>query len=563
VLTTLRETDRATDRLKRLWSHRWVRLAGPALVLILAALLRFWNLGHPASLVFDETFYVKDAWSLFNNGYECTWPEGADALFAAGQSNIFATTASFVVHPPLGKWLIALGMAVFGADNPVGWRVMTALVGLLAVGVLMLIAQKLFGSVLLTSIAGFLFAIDGNAIVMSRVALLDNYVMFFTLLGFGAVLMDRAQQRTRLAAWLAERRDNEVESTWGPALWWRPWVLAAGLAFGLACSVKWSGAYFLAAFGIYLVVVDALARRRAGLPFWISGAILKQGPVTFLLLVPVAVATFLVSWTGWFVTGGGYYRDFADQAGQAWTGALAWVPHSVQSFWHYQSAAYGYHIGLVTPHPYQANPLTWLLLSRPTSMYYQGSSLGERGCDYATCSEAITGIANPIIWWGATAAILYLVYRLVRYRQWQVGLILMGMVAGYLPWLGYLNRTVFQFYTIAFEPYLILGLTLAIGMLLGITTTPAGRAGPKVRLDRPELADRAAPHGPAGEPAECAQVPPAAQAGTAGPGTAGLVIVVAFLCVATLVSAFFLPLWMGTQVPFAFWQLHIWLPSWR
>jgi dolichyl-phosphate-mannose-protein mannosyltransferase len=576
VRPTLRESDRQTGpqtalrsaSRSPLWTNRWVRSAGPALVLLLAALLRFWNLGHPATLVFDETFYVKDAWSLFSNGYESTWPDGADALFAAGQSNIFGTAASFVVHPPLGKWLIALGMAVFGPENPVGWRFSTALVGVLAVLVLMLIAHKLFGSLLLTSLAGFLFAIDGNAIVMSRVALLDNYVMFFALLGFGAVLLDRDHHRVRLAAWLAERRDNEVDPTWGPALWWRPWVLAAGLAFGLACSVKWSGAYFLAAFGIYLVVVDALARRRAGLPFWISAAILKQGPVTFVLLVPVAVVTFLVSWTGWFVTRGGYYRDFADQAGQAWTGILAWVPTSVQSFWHYQSAAYGYHVGLVTPHPYQANPLTWLLMSRPTSMYYEGSSLGERGCDYATCSEAITGIANPVIWWAATAAILYLVYRLARYREWQVGLILMGLVAGYLPWLAYLNRTVFQFYTIAFQPYLILGLTLVIGLLLGIGLPQAGRAGGTaraVRLDRPELADTPRPGAaePAYAPAAVSTPAPAASGGAGAPTTAGRVIVVAFLSVSVLVTAFFLPLWTGAQIPFTFWQLHIWLPSWR
>jgi dolichyl-phosphate-mannose-protein mannosyltransferase len=539
VRPTLREPDRQTtlgSALRSpLWANRWVRLAGPALVLLLAALLRFWNLGHPATLVFDETFYVKDAWSLFNNGYESSWPDDADARFAAGQSSIFSTAASFVVHPPLGKWLIALGMAVFGPENPFGWRAMTALVGVLAVLVLMLIAQKLFGSVLLTSIAGFLFAIDGNAIVMSRVALLDNYVMFFALLGFGAILLDRDHHRVRLAAWLAERRDNEVESTWGPALWWRPWVLAAGLAFGLACSVKWSGAYFLAAFGLYLIVVDALARRRAGLPFWITGAILKQGPVTFLLLVPIAVVTFLVSWTGWFVTRGGYYRDFAEQAGQAWTGLFAWVPLSVQSFWHYQSAAYGYHVGLVTPHPYQANPLTWLFLSRPTSMYYEGSSLGERGCDYATCSEAITGIANPVIWFAATAAILYLVYRLVRYREWRVGLILMGMVAGYLPWLAYLNRTVFQFYTIAFEPYLILGLTLVLGLLLAVGSRPAPRRAARTAAS-PEAGD---------------------------PNVAGRVIVIVFLSVSAFVTIFFLPLWTGVQVPFAFWQVHIWLPSWR
>ena len=527
-------TRRATASWSRLATHRWARLLGPALVVLLAAILRFWNLGHPATLVFDETFYVKDAWSLFNNGYESSWPEGADALFAAGQSNIFGTAASFVVHPPLGKWLIALGMAAFGADNPFGWRVVTALVGVLAVVLLILIAQKLFGSLLLASIAGFLFAIDGNAIVMSRVALLDNYVMFFALLGFGAVLMDRHQHRIRLAARLNEIRDNEVEPSWGPALWWRPWVFAAGLAFGLACSVKWSGAYFLAAFGIYLVVVDALARRRAGLPFWLSGAILKQGPVTFLLLVPVAVATFLLSWTGWFVTQGGYYRDWADQAGQAWTGALAWVPHTLQSFWHYQSAAYAYHVGLVTPHPYQANPVTWLFLTRPTSMYYLGSDRGQNGCGYDTCSEAITGLANPVIWWAATAAILYLVARLLRYREWRVGLILMGMVAGYLPWLMYLGRTVFQFYTIAFEPYLLLGLTLVIGLLLGVGTVGNVGSIDTVGSIEPETSRRP-----------------------------GRIIVVVFLALAVLVSAFYYPLWTGSQVSFGFWQAHIWLPGWR
>ena len=89
----------------------------------------------------------------------------------------------------------------------------------------------------------------------------------------------------------------------------------------------------------------------------------------------------------------------------------------------------------------------------------------------------------------------------------------MGMVAGYLPWLMYLNRTVFQFYTIAFEPYLILGLTLVIGLLI---TSASGR-----------------------------------------------VVVVVFLALAVLVSAFYFPLWTGAQVPFGFWQAHIWLPSWR
>ena len=209
-------------------SRRLVRWAGPILVVILAAALRLWNLGHPHSLVFDETFYVKDAWTLVNNGYESTWPENADALFAAGNSMIFMTDASFVVHPPLGKWLIGLGMIALGPESGWGWRITTVIMGVLAVILIMLIAKKLFGSLVLATIAGFLLAIDGHAIVMSRVALLDNYVMFFALLGFGAVLMDRDWHATRLAAWLAARREAGAEPSWGPALWWRPWLLAAG-----------------------------------------------------------------------------------------------------------------------------------------------------------------------------------------------------------------------------------------------------------------------------------------------------------------------------------------------
>ncbi len=509
-------------------------------MVVLAAGLRLWNLGMPHKLVFDETFYVKDAWSLWNNGYESTWPADANVQFEAGQTEIFTTDPSFVVHPPLGKWLIGVGMNLVGPDNPWGWRLATVVVGVLAVVLIMLIAQQLFRSRALALIAGFLLAIDGHAIVMSRVALLDNFVMFFALLGVGAILMDRDWHSTRLALRLStfERAGGGPAPGWGPTLWWRPWLLAAGLAFGLTSSVKWSGLYFLAAFGVYLIVVDALARRRLGVEFWASAAILKQGPATFLLLVPIAVTTFFVSWTGWFVTRGGYYREWADGVGAAWTGTFAWVPHSVQSFWHYQAAAYTYHVGLATPHPYQANPLTWLFMIRPTTMFYEGSSAGEAGCQFQSCSEAITSVGNPLIWWAATAALFYLVYRLARYREWRVGFILMGMVAGYLPWLMYLNRTVFQFYTIAFEPYLLLGLTFVIGLVLK------------------RIPDQARPKRRHSAHSQVVEYDPQPNA------SAGAAVAVG-LGVTLVLTAFFFPVWTGMQTSFAFWQLHVWMPTWR
>ncbi len=509
---------------ERLW--RW---GGPIAVVVLAAVLRLVDLAHPHSLVFDETFYVKDAWTTWNLGYEAAWPQNPDAQFAAGDTNIFRTDGSFAVHPPLGKWIIGYGMALFGPTSSFGWRFSVALAGILLVLLIILVATKLFKSTLLGVIAGFLLAIDGHAIVMSRVGLLDGIVALFLLAGFGAVLMDREWHAVRLAAAVAAREtpgppgaDGSATTrkpSWGPVIWWRPWLIAAALAFGFGASVKWSGFYFVAAFGVYLIVVDALARRRLGIPFWFSAAVLKQGPATFLLLVPVAAVAYLIPWIGWFRTDGGFYRHWAETSNGAWTGLLSWVPLPIQNWWHLEVAVYNYHVNEHTPHPYQANPFSWLFLVRPTQMYVAQDDPSL--CGGQTCYENITSIANPIIWWCATAAIFYLVYRLVRKREWQVGLILMGMVAGYLPWLLYVNRTIFQFYTIAFEPYMILGLTFVIGLAIG------SRGDPRWMRSR------------------------------------NLIVVGVFLGICVLVSAFFWPVWTGMPVPAWFLSLHYWLPSWR
>jgi dolichyl-phosphate-mannose-protein mannosyltransferase len=446
-------TDRLWDALATTpGRERIVRAVGPIAVVLTAAGTRLWNLGLPKSLVFDETFYVKDAYTLSKLGYEGTWPANPDPGFAAGKVNTYLTPGSFVVHPPLGKWIISLGFDWLGATNSVSWRIMSAIVGILAVILLMMIAKYLFKSTLVATIVGFLMAIDGNAIVMSRVGLLDNFVMFFALLGFGAILLDRQWTAVRLSMWIAKRGANGKSTDWGPALWWRPWLILAGLAFGLDSAVKWSGIYFLAVLVVYTLVVDIFARYHAKVPHGIPGTFLKQAPVSFLLTVPIAAAAYMASWTGWFVTKGGYNRTYADQPGNAWTGPIAWVPHAFQSWWNFEYQVYQYNVNEHSPHPYAANPLTWLLMIRPTSMYFTSANYGQNGCTASFCGSSITGIANPLIWYAAVAAAIYLVYRLIRYREWRVGLILTGLAAGYLPWMLYLGRTVFQFYTIAFEP---------------------------------------------------------------------------------------------------------------
>ena len=149
---------------------------------MVAAVLRFWNLGHPQAIVFDETYYVKDAWTLLHHGYESTWPEGADEQFVDGDTDTLRPTRPYVVHPPLGKWMISLGMGLVRRRERVRWRATTALAGT---------GRRRHHddrappvpSTILAVIAGGLLAIDGNAIVMTRVGLLDNHIALLALIG--------------------------------------------------------------------------------------------------------------------------------------------------------------------------------------------------------------------------------------------------------------------------------------------------------------------------------------------------------------------------------------------
>lgn len=504
--------DRWQRLMTRPWAARLWRWGGPAIVLVVAALTRLIGLGHPDVLVFDETYYVKDAWTLMNLGYEAQWPAEADAGFEAGAVDVFHTAPAFVAHPPVGKWIIALGLAAFGAESSFGWRIAVAVCGILVVALTMLLAHLLWRRPVVTVLAGGLLAIDGNAIVMSRVALLDTPLTLLTLLGVVLVVLDRRWTENRLAARVAA----QGMSGWGPVLWWRPWLLGAAVALGLAGGVKWSAVYFLAILGVYVVVSEALLRRAAGIEFWAAGG-LRQAPVTFLVFVPLAVVVYVTGWAGWFASDGGYHRHWVEEGGEAWTGLLAGVPVGLQNWWHYQTAIYGYHIGETSPHGYQANPLTWPFLVRPTSMYYVTPEPGW--------SSTILDIANPLIWWAGTAAAVFLVVRVVlRLRQretvWPEAVVLTGLAAGYLPWLLYLHRTVFQFYTIVFEPYLVLALVAALAVLLGSPGDPEPRR------------------------------------------VAGIRTVGVFLIACLAVSAFFWPIWTAADIPYWYFRAHLWLPSW-
>ncbi|MGN6578128.1 MAG: phospholipid carrier-dependent glycosyltransferase, partial [Nocardioides sp.] len=210
-------------------------------VTLLAGFLRLWHLGRPNQFLFDETYYAKDAWSLIHHGYVTGYVDKANPKILKGQvDGLFTDTPSMVVHPEVGKWLIGLGEHFFGM-NSFGWRVSAAVVGTLMVLVMIRLVRRLTGSTLLGCTAGLLLTFDGLQFVLSRSALLDGFLAFFLLSAVACLVADRDWGRLRMAK-LVPTGYRTTVSDWGPVrgMLWRPWRLAAGVMFGLACGTKWN-----------------------------------------------------------------------------------------------------------------------------------------------------------------------------------------------------------------------------------------------------------------------------------------------------------------------------------
>ncbi|CAB4337806.1 unannotated protein [freshwater metagenome] len=410
----------------------WAGWRGPLAATGLAALLRLPFLGQPHAIIFDETYYVKDSLAILNFGYERKVIDDADAvLLASGgrdYQSIFTDAPSYVVHPPIGKWIIASGESLFGA-TPFGWRIAVAILGILSVLMTARIARRLTNSNFIGTVAGLLLALDGLHIAMSRTALLDTSLSFFVLAAFGFLIIDRDSANA------------------GGTKAWR-WAMV--IALGLACGTKWSGVYFAAAFGVLMLVWDYARRSKAleSVRAWIVKDVLPA------LLMPIAViGIYLASWFGWFTTSGGWNRNWAET-----NSTNSWLPNSLVSLIHYHKDMLNFHTHLSTPHSYAANPWTWPLMIRPTSFFYETNPT----CGSDKCSQEVIPLGNPLIWWAGAIALGLIIYFAVARRHSAALPIAVAFAAGWIPWLFFPNRTVFSFYSVVFIPYTVMALALVL-----------------------------------------------------------------------------------------------------
>jgi len=457
--------------------------AGTAAITFLAAFLRLWNLDFPKAFLFDETYYAKDAWSLVHHGYVTGYVDNAnDKILDGNLHGLWTNDPSMIVHPEVGKYLIGLAELVAGM-TPFGWRLAPAIVGSLMVMVMIRLTRRVTGSTLLGLVAGILMCFDGLELVLSRLALLDIFVAFFVLCAVSCLVADRDWFRARLARSAVE----PVETGWGPLVLWRPWLLLTGVWWGLAIGTKWSAVFPLAAFGLLHWAWSSGARRSFGVRWaWLKSAVMDAAPgLAYLVLLPVVV--YLLSWTGWLLHANVYEQHLSHtQYGPYWGSYLEHDAHgffpeliqSLRSLWHYHHDVYMFHTkGLNdSTHVYQSNPLGWLVLNRPVGVDAQlNIAPGAQGCAATgseTCLRQVLLLGTPVLWWFGTLALIWSAVCWIGRRDWRYGLVVVGVLVTWLPWVRYDDRPIFSYYAIVIEPFLILGAVMLLGEILG--RAPAG-----------------------------------------------------------------------------------------
>ena len=177
-------------------------------LLLLALVLRVINLDTPTKMYFDEIYYVDAAEDLW-----------------AGKPDPNS------VHPPLGKWMVGLGMEATAKLSPdssqqVGWRAASVVAGLLMVAMTYSMSLMLYRHNRVAAVAAGVFvATEHLHLSMTRIAMLDPFLALFCLLG----------------TW------------WSFAYFFgghERWAVLGAFSLGLACGCKWSG--ILTVFGCLL-----------------------------------------------------------------------------------------------------------------------------------------------------------------------------------------------------------------------------------------------------------------------------------------------------------------------
>lgn len=318
-----------------------------------------------------------------------------------------------ISHPPLGKLIIAIGIALFG-PTPFGWRFMGTLFGVMMLPVMYVFAKKLFGGRAIPSCCTVIFAADFMHFTQTRIATIDSYGVFFILLMYLFMYL-----------WLTEGR-----------LWQ---LFACGLAFGLGAASKWTCLYAGAGLGLIWALHWIFRGRKLGFKAFLKNALCCIG---FFVIIPCLI--YYLSYYAYGTARG------LHGIGMFFTREYAQTVLSNQQF------MFSYHAGVEATHPYSSMWYQWILNIRPILYYLHYFEDGSR--------SSFGAFLNPALCWGGLLALFALVFTTLIRRDKKAAFLLLSYLAQLLPWV-FVPRLTFAYHYFPCSVFLVLALGYVMNLM--------------------------------------------------------------------------------------------------
>jgi dolichyl-phosphate-mannose-protein mannosyltransferase len=355
-------------------------------VLVGLALLLF-GIGTPSSMFYDEGYFVPEA-----------------RVFIQGPSPSHAPVQE---KPPLGKFLLSIGIRAAG-DDALGWRVAGAVCGALALVAIFFWAYLLVNDVRLACLAAGLTLFNNFWFVMSRVGMMDAYLMIFltwSLVAFTASLvLDISVGRRRFLFCLS------------------------GVLVGLAGACKWNAidtlaVYFLVTFALLWIAYHPIAGADSSLSGCANKVRRISVSVLLLGLIGAPIASYCLAY--WPVCKA-IHRPF---------NVHELIAMHI-SIWHFNSTT-------ISNPTITSRWYTWPFNLNP-----------QRALSYL--------VGNPVVAWGGLAAMVVCVRRFWKAVSFQEGLVFLLFAANYLQWAVTPEKGIFYYYY--YPSVMILGVTIAVAL---------------------------------------------------------------------------------------------------
>lgn len=341
------------------------------------------------SLILHLVYLSWPDWQIFDEIYYYNW--GGDYLRGV---------YFFDVHPPLGKIIISFGLSIFNGSL-FGARFFQTIVGVSLIYLIYYFANILFKNKNVALFSAILFFLETSIFIESRFALINIFIIFFSMLSF-------------ISFW-NYRESKNVKNFYYSLLF-----------ASLAASVKWTGASCLLVYAIF-IICDYKMRTLFFSNFKKSGNyIFKFILVSFLSIVLPYVLIFIID----MVKG----EDF--------------------KLWHKQ--AYDFHKNLKSSHPYASRWYQWYLDMRPIWFEFKQTPTGD--------VIGINQVGNPIILWLGTISIIFNIIWAIIKKNSALLLIILAIAVNTIPWI-FIKREAFYYHFIPIIPFLILSLSYFLHLI--------------------------------------------------------------------------------------------------